>query len=87
MVEKTITIKNEAGLHMRPAGEFAKVATKCASDVKIIHKEKTINAKSVLNIMAAAIKCGDEITIQCDGASEAEDLQVLVEAVESGLGE
>ena len=65
MVEKTITIKNEAGLHMRPAGEFAKVATKCASDVKIIHKEKTINAKSVLNIMAAAIKCGDEITIQC----------------------
>ncbi len=87
MVEKTITIKNEAGLHMRPAGEFAKVATKCASDVKIIHKEKTINAKSVLNIMAAAIKCGDEITIQCDGASETEDLQVLVEAVESGLGE
>lgn len=87
MLEKTITIKNEAGLHMRPAGEFAKIATKCTSDVKIIHKEKTINAKSVLNIMAAGIKCGDEIIIQCDGASEEEDLQVLVDAVESGLGE
>ncbi len=87
MVEKTITIKNQAGLHMRPAGEFAKLATKCTSDVKIVHKEKVINAKSVLNIMAAGIKCDDEITIQCDGASEAEDLQVLVDAVESGLGE
>ena len=87
MVEKTMTIKNEAGLHMRPAGEFAKVATKCASDVKIVHNDKVINAKSVLNIMAAGIKCGDEITIQCDGDSEETDLQVLVEAVESGLGE
>ncbi len=87
MVEKTIIIKNEAGLHMRPAGEFAKLATKCTSDVKIVHKEKNINAKSVLNIMAAGIKCGDEITIQCDGANEAEDLQLLADAVESGLGE
>lgn len=87
MVEKTLTIKNEAGLHMRPAGEFAKLATKCTSDVKILHKDKTINAKSVLNIMAAGIKFGEEITIQCDGASEADDLQVLVEAVERGLGE
>lgn len=87
MVEKTLTIKNEAGLHMRPAGEFAKLATKCTSDVKIIHKKKNINAKSVLNIMAAGIKCGDEITIQCDGANETEDLQILVDAVENGLGE
>lgn len=87
MVEKKLTIKNEAGLHMRPAGEFAKIASKCASDVKIVHNEKAINPKSVLNIMAAGIKCGDEITIQCDGASEAEDLKVLVEAVENGLGE
>ena len=87
MIEKTLTIKNESGLHMRPAGEFAKLATKCTSDVKIIHKEKTINAKSVLNIMAAGIKGGDEITIQCDGANETEDLQILVDAVENGLGE
>ncbi len=87
MVEKVMTIKNEAGLHMRPAGEFAKVATKCTSDVKIVHKEKSINAKSVLNIMAAGIKCGDEITIQCTGDNETEDLKTLVDAVESGLGE
>ncbi|WP_250278560.1 HPr family phosphocarrier protein [[Clostridium] colinum] len=87
MVEKTITIKNKVGLHMRPAGEFAKLATKCTSDVKIVHNGKDINAKSVLNIMAAAIKFGDSITIKCDGANEAEDLKLLVDAVESGLGE
>ena len=37
--------------------------------------------------MAAGIKCGGEITIQCDGDKEAEDLQLLVDAIESGLGE
>lgn len=87
MLERKITIKNQAGLHMRPAGEFAKVATKCNSDVKIIHNGKDINGKSVLNIMAAGIKFGDEITIQCNGETEAEDLQKLIETVENGLGE
>ena len=33
------------------------------------------------------MNCGDEITIECEGDSEVEDLQVLVEAIESGLGE
>ncbi|WP_317367049.1 HPr family phosphocarrier protein [uncultured Tyzzerella sp.] len=87
MVEKNVTIKNEAGLHMRPAGEFAKLANQCTSSVKIIYNEKNVNAKSVLNIMAAGIKCGDEITIQCDGDNESKDLNILIEAIENGLGE
>lgn len=87
MVEKVLNIKNEAGLHMRPAGEFTKIATKCNSEVSIIYKEKAINAKSILNIMSAAIKFGDEIIIRCEGETEEQDLEELVKAVESGLGE
>lgn len=49
--------------------------------------EKRLQAKSVLNLMSAAIKCGTEITVECDGEDEAEALKTVVEAIESGLGE
>lgn len=87
MVSQTIIVKNKSGLHARPAVEFSKLAVKCKSEIKVFFKEKKINPKSVLMIMAAAITCGSEITIECSGETEEEDLKVLVKAIESGLGE
>lgn len=51
------------------------------------HGDTTANAKSVLSVLGACIKSGDEIVLVCDGENEEEALQVMVEAVESGLGE
>ena len=48
---------------------------------------KKVQAKSVLNLMSAAIKCGTEIVVECDGEDEADALKAVVEAIESGLGE
>lgn len=87
MVSNTIQVKNPSGLHLRPAGVLAKAAGKCGSKVTIIYNEKTIDCKSVLNIMAAGIKTGSEIVLQCDGDSEADDLKTLTDLIEGGLGE
>ena len=58
MVSKKFVIENEQGLHMRPAGVLAKAVTKFESDVTIVFEDKKINAKSLLNIIGACIKCG-----------------------------
>ena len=87
MVSEKIIIINESGLHARPAGVLAKTAGKCRSDVKLIANGKVIQAKSILNIMAAAIKKGTEVEIQCTGETEAEDLKALKELIAGGLGE
>lgn len=87
MVSKKIVVKNESGLHARPAGILAKEAGKCRSNVTINVGDRTIVAKSILNIMAAAIKCGTEIELCCDGENEEADLARLAELIESGLGE
>lgn len=87
MVSKKVTVSNPSGLHARPAGLLAQAAGKCNSNVHIIYGEKKIVAKSILNIMAAAIKSGSEIEIQCDGEDEEKDLETLVALIESGLGE
>lgn len=87
MVSQKLVIKNKAGLHARPAGLLAQAAMKCSSNVVILVGEKTVQVKSILNLMAAAIKCGTEIELQCDGENEEEDLKTLVALIEKGLGE
>ncbi len=87
MVSQKIVIKNEQGLHMRPAGVFAKAMTKFQSDVNIVYNGNKTNGKSLLNIIGACIKCGSEIEIECNGADEAEALKTAIELIESGLGE
>lgn len=87
MVSRKITVKNETGLHARPAGILAQAAMKCNSEVWILVGERKVQVKSILNLMAAGIKCGTEIELQCHGESEEEDLKNLADLIESGLGE
>lgn len=87
MVSRKLTVCNASGLHARPAGVLVQAAGKCKCDVTIRVGEKTIQAKSILNIMAAAIKCGTEIELVCDGENEEESLEKLSQLIESGLGE
>lgn len=87
MVSKKFVIENEQGLHMRPAGVLAKSVTKFESDVTIVFEDKKINAKSLLNIIGACIKCGSEIELVCEGPDEEAALAHATELIESGLGE
>ncbi|MCI8296219.1 MAG: HPr family phosphocarrier protein [Lachnospiraceae bacterium] len=87
MVSKTLTVTNPSGLHLRPAGVLSQTAMKFKCDVIIECGDKKIVAKSVLNVMAAGIKCGTEINLICDGEDENEALETLSKAIEDGLGE
>ncbi len=87
MVSKSVVIKNEQGLHMRPAGLLAKELKSFDSDINLIFNGKKINAKSVMNIIAGCMKCGSEIVIECEGDDEQAALDKAVELIESGLGE
>lgn len=87
MVSKKVTVINKSGLHARPASELAKEAMKCRSEVSIVVGDKRVNPKSVLNLLAAMIRCGTEIVVECNGETEQEDLDKLTALIESGLGE
>ena len=87
MVSKEVTVVNPTGLHLRPAGYLSQTALRFKSDITIEYKEKTIVAKSVLNVMAAGIKCGTKVKVVCDGLDEDEALRAVCEAIKSGLGE
>lgn len=81
MVSKKVTVTNPEGLHMRPAGVFTKEMAKFESDVTIEFGGKDFNGKSIMNVIAACIKCGSEIEIKCSGADEQAALDKAVELV------
>ena len=87
MVKQTVTIKNPTGLHLRPAGILCKEAMQYKSLITFHYRNNTANAKSVLSVLGACIKSGDEIEFVCDGEDEEEALEAMINAVESGLGE
>lgn len=87
MLTQKITIKNPTGLHLRPAGLFCKTAVQFKSRITFQYKNTTANAKSVLSVLGACIKTGDEIELVCEGEDEQEALEAMVKVIEDGLGE
>ncbi len=87
MVSQKVTVTNKEGFHMRPANYFIKEMTPFSSDVTLVFNGQKINGKSIMNIMAACMKCGSEVEICCEGADEEAALKKAVELVESGLGD
>lgn len=87
MVRQKVVIKNPTGLHLRPAGILCKEAMQFSALITFTFRGNTANAKSVLSVLGACVKSGDEIEIICDGSDENEALSTMVKVIEDGLGE
>ena len=67
MITKKVKITNPTGLHMRPAGIFCNKASEFECSVRFRYDNTMANAKSVLSVLGACIKSGDEIVLECEG--------------------
>ena len=64
------TIKDELGIHARPAGVFSKLAKSFESEITVAKGDKRANAAKLLALMGMGIKHGDTITVCADGTDE-----------------
>ena len=78
MVSEKLKVTNSQGFHMRPATLFVNEMAKFSSDVTILFNGNKVNAKSLMNLIAACIKFGTELTVKCDGPDEQEALDKAV---------
>lgn len=63
-------IKDELGLHARPASVLVTEAKKYNSKIMVTSKDKTVDATSMIYLMTMAVKHGEEITIDIEGDDE-----------------
>lgn len=66
------TIKDELGIHARPAGELVKLAKKFESDIKITGNGREADAKRIFSIMGLAVKQGQNVEVSVNGVDETE---------------
>ena len=69
--EFTYEIKDELGIHARPAGMLAKEAKGLGDTVVSVTKgDKTVKASQLMKLMGLGVKKGDEVTVSVEGGDE-----------------
>lgn len=82
-----LTIENKVGLHARPATLFVQAAQKHKAGITVTYQGKTVNAKSLLGLLALGVTQNAVITVAADGSDEEEALNALAALIESNFGE
>lgn len=87
MFSADVELKNETGLHARPASQFVFTASKFNSKIMIIKDEKEFNAKSIMGVLSMGASKGTKLTIKADGEDEKEAVEALKALIDSNFGE
>ncbi|MEF9983647.1 MAG: HPr family phosphocarrier protein [Oscillospiraceae bacterium] len=87
MCVKEVSVKNQVGLHARPATFFIQKANEFKSSIWVEKDERRVNAKSLLGILSLGILGGTPIRIIADGSDEEAAVEALTTLVESGFAE
>ncbi len=87
MYVKDVTVKNQVGLHARPATFFIQKANEFKSSIWLEKEERRVNAKSLLGVLSLGIMGDSEIRIIAGGVDEEQAVNALVALVESGFAE
>lgn len=86
-VEQRVPLLHRTGLHLRAAGRFAQTAGAYQSDVTLTVDGRTVNGKSVLEILTLGAGPGVELLIAATGNDEAEVVDSLIKLVQDNFGE
>ena len=72
-------IKDEVGIHARPAGLLVKEAKKYESKITLTKDGKSAEATKLMAVMGLGVKCGQTVDISVEGADE----EIACEAVKT----
>ncbi len=85
MLSFTYTIRDEIGIHARPAGLLVKKVKELDSKVTIRKGEAAAEGARLMAIMAMGIKCNDEVSIEIEGGDEEASLAAVKAFFEENL--
>ena len=86
-VSREVTVKNQLGLHARPASMFVKMATRFKSDILVEKEGEEVNGKSIMGLMMLAAGHGTTLTVTAEGSDASNALNELEELVNRNFEE
>ena len=86
-LSKNTIIKNDLGLHARPAAKIAKLAQTAKSKVWIIKGHEKVDASSIMDILTLACLKGTLVTLEIDDKSDMDILDTITDLIERNFEE
>jgi len=86
-LSKKLKVKNDLGLHARPATVIARLLQKSKSKVFFTFHEETINARSIMSVLMLAASKNAQILVTVEGDDAQETMDTLSEAFNNQFGE
>jgi len=88
MIEQSFTLRNDSGLHARPAALFVQAVQRFpGTDVFVRSGGREVNARSLLSVLSLGAGAGSTISVRCSGPQESDVLGALSALVSDGFGE
>lgn len=87
MIEATVTVRNRAGMHTRPAAALVKTAARFQSEFTLCKDGMEINGKSIIGVMTLAAEQGSTLELRFEGNDEEQARDAVVDLFERGFGE
>jgi len=85
VIAREVPIVNPLGLHARAAARFVKLAGGFRSQIKVMHRTRTVDGKSILGLLLLAAARGSTITVTADGPDETSALEALADLAARGF--
>ena len=87
MIEKEVLVRNNAGIHTRPAASIVKAAARFKSEIYLTRDGFGINAKSIIGVMTLIAEKGAILTLKTSGPDEEAAIIEIEKLFENGFGE
>lgn len=78
----TVVLKNKYGMHVRPAGLFAKTAERYRAEVTVEKDGMVVPGKSIMALMTLEAVSGTTLTIRATGEEAQKVIEELVALIE-----
>lgn len=85
MKEFKYIIKDEIGIHARPAGLIVSAAKEFSSKITIEANGKSADATRLMAIMGLGVKTGAEVVVKAVGEDEEKAIAKMQECIEGNL--
>ncbi len=82
VIEGLVEVRNEAGLHARPAGRVAELVGRFRAEVELGHGGEWVDASSVLSILSLGLGRGTVVRIRARGEEALEAVRAVAELIE-----
>lgn len=82
-----LELVNRLGLHARAASKLVQTASGFGSQIWLSHRDKRVNAKSIMGVLLLAAPCGSQLTLEVEGPDEDEAAEAIAGLVANRFGE